>query len=578
MSKKSTKVFLPLILIPIYFTILNFLKRDSLKIDSLIRICGSFLICSTIMYMIYIGGSELILKLEAHKNLIYLEPKLILNLLFFSLFIMLFFTNFFAALNQLYTAKDLEFIHKSPITTRTFISGNILKTYVMTTWMSFIFILPILAFLAKFHTVSILFFLNSIILCLIFFSLTTTLAYSLASIYPIILPNKLAKIFVKFILIGLVLLLINSLLLIGTEMKGLNSVNTTDLIRITPVLKLISNPFLPSYWISSIIGHSLFPSNKSVILYILELTTFSIFCYSLANTSLKLFYSRSLTKINSSSENTLSSSKKSEAWVRNIIPISNPIIRAMALKDLRVFSRNMGQVGQVLMLLFLTASYLYLVYYQVSFISTLEEKDKLWWINALTISNSSLEAFIALAFGTRIIYPQWSIEGKAIWLMQSAPIDLKEAFRAKLYVWLIPSALFLACLFTLTLVALKASIPMLIIKFFSTIISIYGLVGLGLGLGAYFANTHKESPSEIAASFGSLLFMLIGFVLIFTNLILLSFIYSNSMGTLLGFDSTKELNLNFISLILASILILINLGTAQIALYLGRKKIEKSTL
>jgi fumarate reductase subunit C len=47
----------------------------------------------------------------------------------------------------------------------------------------------------------------------------------------------------------------------------------------------------------------------------------------------------------------------------------------------------------------------------------------------------------------------------------------------------------------------------------------YGIVGLAIGLGAHFANFDWDHPSQLAASFGSLVFMLLSVVTIFINMI-----------------------------------------------------------
>jgi ABC-2 type transport system permease protein len=570
----SRKIRLPLILIPAYFTLINFTKRDLFKPNSIIRIIGSVFIGAMIAVSIYLGGLYLLQTLESHNKLSGFRPSMILNLLFFSLFLMLFFTSFFAAINQIYTSKDLEMLHKSPISLSSFINGQLLKTYIMTTWMSLIFIIPIFAFFTEFYEVSYLTLIYSIILCLIFFTLTTTSAYILASIYPIIIPGKHVKTLGKILLAGLAIIITKSIILISSSTVNLTLNDTSALDGIAPFLNRFSNPILPSSWLSTIISGWLIKSNQSMTLYICLLVGSSILSYLLAYIAIVVLYEKSLILNNSSSEILITSSRNREEKLRKYFPAINYLWRAFTFKDFRIFSRNSIQIGQMIMLLFLMASYLYIVNYQVGFINNLELKNKIWWINVLTICNSCTEAFITLAIGTRIIYPQWTIEGKSIWLMQSAPIDLKNAFRAKLYTWFIPTSLLLSTLFTITLIALKASIPILILKFIFTIVTTYSLVGLGLGLGAYFSNVQQENISDTTASFGSMVFMLVGFVVIFTNLILLSFIFSNSTFSLLGFDSTQSFKISSANITIGIVFLILNWGIGKIALTIGQKKLE----
>ncbi|MBN8550682.1 MAG: hypothetical protein J0M12_15305, partial [Deltaproteobacteria bacterium] len=57
-----------------------------------------------------------------------------------------------------------------------------------------------------------------------------------------------------------------------------------------------------------------------------------------------------------------------------------------------------------------------------------------------------------------------------------------------------------------------------IINALSSWVICYGIVGLAVGMGAFFANFDWEHASQLAASFGSLVFMLFSTLLILMNL------------------------------------------------------------
>ena len=75
-------------------------------------------------------------------------------------------------------------------------------------------------------------------------------------------------------------------------------------------------------------------------------------------------------------------------------------------------------------------------------------------------------------------------------------------------------------MFGLAALILYGSPRMLAIKLFHNACICIGLVGLSVGMGAYFAEFEWTHSSELTTGFGSLVYMLISVLLIAFNLVL----------------------------------------------------------
>ena len=93
----------------------------------------------------------------------------------------------------------------------------------------------------------------------------------------------------------------------------------------------------------------------------------------------------------------------------------------------------------------------------------------------------------------------------------------------------------------------------------------YGIVGLGIGLGAYFAAFSWEHPSQLALSVGSLLYMLSSATLVLVNIL--------PIGLLLKLLLSKDMTVGRIALIfgVAVTTALVNLLVANMTMRLGER-------
>jgi ABC-2 type transport system permease protein len=115
---------------------------------------------------------------------------------------------------------------------------------------------------------------------------------------------------------------------------------------------------------------------------------------------------------------------------------------------------------------------------------------------------------------TRFVFPQFSLEGRRLWIIGLAPIGLRKVLMQKYW---------MSCLtaMTITVVLMVASsvmlhLPWSKVGFFAVAIALMSatLSGLAVGLGALFPNFKEENPSKIVSGFGGTLCLVASFLYI----------------------------------------------------------------
>ncbi len=197
------------------------------------------------------------------------------------------------------------------------------------------------------------------------------------------------------------------------------------------------------------------------------------------------------------------------------------------------------------------------------------ENIRPWWKNFLFVGNVAMGAFITTAMCTRFVFPSLSLEGRCFWIVQNSPLRIQDVLRIKFWVWFFPVAILSAVFFVSGAYAIGADYRMILVNGVVSIIVCYGLVGLGVGMGALFAQFDWEHASQLAGGFGNLLYMLVATSLIFINLIPSWF--------LLFADQSPLSEGQLIVFIAANVIFIfgINVYATRIAMRLGAESLNK---
>lgn len=507
---------LPVVLKPKLLAFLNRWHRSCIKKSQVARDTILFLFASAVMWSIYHGTFIGLERANSATNLAYLPPSLPLGLVLLFLMLMLLFSSCLAALGSLYLGRDLDLILASPIGYKRFYSGKLLEIFGSSSWMAIIFGLPALIGFADWYNANWQFWIVTLAACLPYFLIPSTLAIALVTIFTVFVPANRTR---EVLLVALAMILIAIYLvikLVTPEDASLKNLN--DILKIVSVLSLPNTSWMPSYWFAATIGPILEHKQHEYWPYLLMLYSVALTLFASSYLLIKAFHFKAYSKAKDNQHKLRLASATSQRLIVKLTPFIKPQFRALIVKELKIFSRDMTQAIQLLLLLGLTMVYLY--NFQVLHnVEQLPEQTKLWWQGFLVGTNLAMGAFVMTAVCTRFVFPSVSLEGQSFWIIQTSPLSIKNFLRAKFWCWYFPVAIISSVIFGSGALAINAEPHIVIINILTSWVVCYGIVGLAVGLGAIFANFDWEHTSQLAASFGSLIFMLSATVLIAINLL-----------------------------------------------------------
>jgi len=197
------------------------------------------------------------------------------------------------------------------------------------------------------------------------------------------------------------------------------------------------------------------------------------------------------------------------------LPLVASDTRALLLKDIRVFWRDTAQWGQSLILFAILGVYiLYLPFFTEQFAQLDGRFGRSYFFKLVSFMNLAACALNLTTLTTRFVYPQFSLEGKRLWIVGMSPLGLERVVKVKFYL-----ATGISLLVSVPLIWLSSerlNLPPNQILFFCAAISIMtiALNGLAVGMGVMYPNLKEDNPSKIVAGFGGTFCLVLSFVYI----------------------------------------------------------------
>ncbi len=178
--------------------------------------------------------------------------------------------------------------------------------------------------------------------------------------------------------------------------------------------------------------------------------------------------------------------------------------RSLLLKDLKSFLRDPTQWSQLFLLLALVVVYLY----NFSVLPSNFTFATFFLQNLFSFLNLGLAGFVLSAVAVRFVFTAVSIEGQAFWIIRSSPLSLRRFLWSKFWIAL-PPLLVLSQILTLASNQFLGAWRFMTILASVTISFVcFGIVGMGVGMGAMFPRFRFENITQIAGSSGGLLYMM----------------------------------------------------------------------
>jgi hypothetical protein len=145
-----------------------------------------------------------------------------------------------------------------------------------------------------------------------------------------------------------------------------------------------------------------------------------------------------------------------------------------------------------------------------------------FWVNLVSFLNLGACSLNLATLTTRFVYPQFSLEGKRVWIVGMAPLGLVRVVKTKFALTSFSSLALTLGLITLSCHMLKLPLDHTLFFVVSITVMTFALNGLATGLGVLYPNFREENPSKIVSGFGGTFCLVLSFLYIVGSVALLA--------------------------------------------------------
>jgi len=428
-------------------------------------------------------------------------------LIFFSLLI---FSHIITALSNLYLSQDLELCHSLPATLTEIFLSRSFYTVIDSSWMLIVFGLPVMMAYGFVYHAGLNYYLS-----LIYVSFPLVIiAASLGIMVIMVLVRSFPAQSTRDIIMFLSLILIVFLYLLFRFLRPERLVNPDTFVSIAEYLGALKAPdssYLPSHWATDLLWTRLTRYGGSQTLNHLLLWTTAFAMVVIDIWMAGLIYFNGFSKAQEAKRRSRTGRRILEKMVSIMTRPLGPDTTSLIAKDVRTFFRDNSQWSQLLLLGALVVVYIY----NFSVLPLERSPIKSIYLqNALSFLNIGLAGFVISALSVRFIFPAVSSEGQAFWIILSSPLSTRRFLWSKYFAYLLPMLILAEMLIIYTNYLLKVTPFMMALSTVTMFFLVFGIVALGVGLGAVYPNFGHENIAQVATGFGGLIYMIISSVFI----------------------------------------------------------------
>jgi ABC-2 type transport system permease protein len=418
------------------------------------------------------------------------------------LFTVLLASNIITAYSTQYVSEDLSLLASGPIPLPALYGSRLILTLFQSSWMVLVFSVPVyLAFALT--SSSPIRFLVAVALVLppllaIPAALGSMVTGALVSVFP---ARRVRE---ALMMIG-ALFVVLIVFLVRTQQpeRLLNPRSIYDVGEFFSAFRTPASPLLPSTWATDLLAAARHANSPPWFLLALLYSTAAA-AVVLGCWQARALYWRGFSRAQEALPARFTALPMVDRFLEVMTRPFELRFRSLLLKDLKTFLRDTTQWSQLFLLLALVVVYLY----NFSVLPSNFTFATFYLQNLFSFLNLGLAGFVLSAVAVRFVFTSVSIEGRAFWIIRSSPLSLNEFLWSKFWTAL-PPLLVLSQI--LTLVSnhfLGASRFMTVLASVSILFVCFGIVGMGVGMGAMFPRFRFENVTQIAGSSGGLLYMI----------------------------------------------------------------------
>lgn len=491
----------------------------------------------------------------------------LLSMVLVAFFAILILSGIITLVAKLYLSRDLLLVHALPIPPGKIFLSRWSESVFDSSWMVALYSLPIFLSYGLVYQAGVSFYLAAGVTLMTLSLAATGISAILVLVAAILLPAHRLRSMVIFLGAVLVILLVLAFRLMRPEQL----VDPEAFISLAQYLRTMEASdyfFLPTTWAHDLLKATLL-GGRGIFLNLALLVSFSgslVFClYWLS----EAVYFSGYSLAQNTQARFIFLPRRAGGGLGGFF--SGPV-RALILKETRIFRRDQTQWPQLFLILALIVIYVY--NFSVLPLGSMPWRAT-YLKNLVSFLNIGLAAFVLTALAARFVYPAVSAEGEAFWLIQAAPVKIRTFLLVKFFVYCAPFVILAEILIVLTNIILEVTPFMMVLSILTMLLLAPGIVSLALGLGAAYPDFHAENPAQSATSMGGLIFMILSAGLVILVVVLEAGpAYRVFMADITG-KGLSAANWSWIGLSLILVLVISALATALPLMYGERRLLKR---
>lgn len=441
----------------------------------------------------------------------------LLYLVFGFFFIMLVFSNLIIGYSTLFKGRETTWLLSLPLPPANIYRWKFLEALVVSSWALLFLSAPLMLAYGRVHDAPAIFFLQ-IAMVFVPFVIIPALLGSWAVLFLVrVLGHRDVK---NLVLLGalVVLVLLVTVIKPVTDAEALAPEDIMSFDQLLRHTRISVNPFLPSAWLAQTVlawSEGLTERGLFYFLLLLSYALMGLFVgFEFIGRSFFGSWTTALSSRAARFQRKVAArrlrERKPELLERftNLLRPWSPPAAALVLKDARLFWRDPAQWIQFMIFFGL------LCIYVINLRNVAFNFQNPFWETMISYLNLAASSLTLSTLTTRFVFPQFSLEGRLLWIVGLAPFGVQKVLLQKFW-----TSCFVTTAITVSLMvtsSLMLHLPWLRVGFFAMAIALMSatLSGLSVGLGALFPNFREDNPSKIVSGFGGTLCLVASFLYI----------------------------------------------------------------
>jgi ABC-2 type transport system permease protein len=440
----------------------------------------------------------------------------LLELLMLGLFALLCFSNVVMALSTFYLSDDLELVLSLPVSRPTFHMARLLDTMVQSSWMVLAFGAPILGAYAYAYGAGWTFWVVALLVTPAFLLIPASFGVAVASVLVSVFPARR----IREALVGLGILCLVFVFVLLRLVRPERLVDAESFESVAAYVAELQSPvplLVPPRWAAEVLTVGLMdrPMAWMELGLLLSCAMASV---GVGRWITQWRFDEGRTRAQEARQARLAKSP----WLDKAIALWTlplpPKGRVMVTKDVKSFVRDPSQWTQLL----LVGSIVIITLASISALPLDVFKGP--WMeasrNGIAFMVLGLNGFVMAAVAARFQFTSVSTEGRAFWVLRTAPVDPISMLRAKTWPSLWPMIFVGQTLALLSSLILGAGPFFVALSVGTALFLALGISGVAVGMGAMYPDFKADNAARVASGPAGVLFMVMSLSLVFAVLAL----------------------------------------------------------